>query len=374
MRSCTIRAWEWTHRWTSLVCTAFLLLLCLTGLPLIFHDELDALGPRPELSGVPSARGGRLLDAIIAAALGDYRTDRGSRGVPLFVGFSSDTPEITVTVGPHPAAAPAEMRLYSYNRATGQALGEVRGDGLMAVLLKLHTDLLLGLPGMLFLGVMGILFLIALISGVVLYVPFMRRLPFGTLRQGRSSRIARLDEHNLLGIVILGWTLVIGATGALNAFADPLTAAWRQRELSSMVAGAGQAPRLDPVRYGSVDRALAAAEAARGGLLPQFIGFPGGAWSSGRHYAIFFQGDTPLTSHLLTPALVDAVSGRLAALRTMPVSMQALMLSRPLHFGDYGGFGLKLVWALLDLATIRVLWSGLLLWWGKRRPRSQGMS
>ncbi|WHZ14159.1 MAG: hypothetical protein OJF52_000994 [Nitrospira sp.] len=28
------------HRWTSLVCTAFLLLLCLTGLPLIFWDEI----------------------------------------------------------------------------------------------------------------------------------------------------------------------------------------------------------------------------------------------------------------------------------------------------------------------------------------------
>ena len=33
------------HKWSSLVCTLFLFMLCLTGLPLIFHDEIDqALG------------------------------------------------------------------------------------------------------------------------------------------------------------------------------------------------------------------------------------------------------------------------------------------------------------------------------------------
>ena len=41
----TVRAWSWVHKWTSLVCTVFLLMLCLTGLPLIFSHEIDdALG------------------------------------------------------------------------------------------------------------------------------------------------------------------------------------------------------------------------------------------------------------------------------------------------------------------------------------------
>jgi len=42
--------------------------------------------------------------------------------------------------------------------------------------------------------------------------------------------------------------------------------------------------------------------------------------------------------------------------------MSVLLLSQPLHFGDYGGLPLKLLWALLDLATITVLVSGLVLW------------
>ena len=45
---------------------------------------------------------------------------------------------------------------------------------------------------------------------------------------------------------------------------------------------------------------------------------------------------------------------------------EALMLSKPLHFGDYGGLPLKIVWALLDLLTIWVLATGLVLWWQRR--------
>ena len=47
----------------------------------------------------------------------------------------------------------------------------------------------LGLPGMLFLGFMGLVFALAIVSGVVLYAPFMRRLEFGTLRLARSRRV-----------------------------------------------------------------------------------------------------------------------------------------------------------------------------------------
>ena len=43
MKSKTIRRWSFIHTWTSLICTAFLLLLALTGLPLIFHHEIDHL-------------------------------------------------------------------------------------------------------------------------------------------------------------------------------------------------------------------------------------------------------------------------------------------------------------------------------------------
>ena len=46
-----------------------------------------------------------------------------------------------------------------------------------------------------------------------LYAPFMRRLPFGTVRTARAARTRWLDWHNLLGVVTVAWVLVVGVTG-----------------------------------------------------------------------------------------------------------------------------------------------------------------
>src|SRR3546814_11980216 len=62
----------------------------------------------------------------------------------------------------------------------------------------------------LFLALMGLLFVIAIVSGVVLYGPFMKKLSFGTVRKHRSTRLKWLDLHNLLGAVTLVWATVVG--------------------------------------------------------------------------------------------------------------------------------------------------------------------
>jgi uncharacterized iron-regulated membrane protein len=229
----------------------------------------------------------------------------------------------------------------------------------------------LGLPGMLFLGAMGALFIAALVSGVVLYAPFMRRLPFGTLRSSRSKRLKWLDYHNLIGVAALAWMTVVGITGVINTLATPIMQLWQSTELAEMTRAYAGAPALPPERYGSLDRAMAAARAAVPDANPQFIAFPGGVYSSRHHYAVFFQGDTPLTERLLTPALIDAETGQFTTARSMPWYNQALSLSQPLHFGDYGGLPLKILWALLTLFTILVLVTGVYLWLGKRRTSTE---
>jgi uncharacterized iron-regulated membrane protein len=363
----SIRAWYLVHKWTSLICTAFLLMLCLTGLPLIFHHEIDILSGDPaalaETGIASSGTDARLqsLDAMLAKALAARPGE-----VPVFMAFDNDRPQMTITTAPAPDSPAEAMTIQLWDRLTGEPTGQVDEGGVMHFILQLHTDMFLGLPGMLFLGAMGLFFVAAIVSGVVLYAPFMRKLAFGTLRTTRSRRLKWLDYHNLLGIVAAAWMLVVGLTGVINALATPIMQLWQQTELAAMTrayAGQGAVP---PSRYGSLDRAMAEARQALRGNNPQFIAFPGGAFSSKHHYAVFFQGDTPLTERLLTPALVDAETGAFTDARPMPWYTQALSLSQPLHFGDYGGLPLKILWALLTLFTTIVLGSGLYLWLGKR--------
>jgi len=368
MQRSTIRTWFLIHKWTSIVCTAFLLMLCVTGLPLIFHHEIDELTEEVLPFGMPGvgssgeAPGLKPLDAMLAKALAARPGE-----VPVFMAFDNDQPSMTITTAPLPDSPAEDMTIQLFDRSTGEATGAVDESGVMHFILQLHTDMFLGLPGMLFLGLMGLLFVIAIVSGVVLYGPFMRKLDFGTLRTSRSRRVKWLDYHNLLGIVALAWMTVVGATGVINALATPIFQYWQTTELADMTKAYAGKGAVAPADYGSIDKAMAAARREIPGNNPQFIAFPGGAFSSKHHYAVFFQGDTPLTERLLTASLIDAETGEFTDARPMPWYAKALALSQPLHFGDYGGLPLKILWAILTAFTLIVLGSGLYLWLGKRR-------
>ncbi len=350
-----LRRWFFVHRWTSLVSTLFLLILCVTGLPLIFHAELDrALGYSV------AARGDGTMpplstDAVIAAVL-----QRHPNRFVQFVLWDTDTPGVVaLALGTAPDSPPADNLAVYVDAASGAVLAEgALQRGPMGVLLKLHGELFLGPAGPVVIGVVAILFLIALLSGVVLYAPFLRRLPFGALRT-RSRRIRQLDLHNLIGMATLAWAVVVGATGLINSWGDLAVQIWQAQALSKMAAAAtavSGAPRLP------VDRAITTAREAAPGMTPLFIAMPGSVLTSPAHYGVFMRGDTALTEHLPKPVLIDATTGAISGARELPWAMKLLFLAQPLHFGDYGGLPLKILWALLDLATIAVLLSGLALW------------
>ncbi len=370
MQTRTLKGWSWVHKWSSLVSTVCLLMLCITGLPLVFSHELDhVLLDEP---WAPAHVDGRRLslDEVLDTALARHPGE-----VPAFMSFDEDRPVVNVT-SRMPAAPEGQYTFQPIDQTNGDAAPLVAGHPVMDFLLQLHTDMFLGLPGMLFLGAMGLLLVVAVVSGVVLYVPFMRRLVFGTIRIDKAARTRWLDYHNLLGIVTVGWVLVVGVTGIVNTvlgplapdpstLATPILAYWKDTALKELTVA-----YADPVPMSgraSLDAAVERARAALPGKTLQFVAFPGTAYSTDHHYAVFFHGDTPLTTHLTTPALIDARTGELAAVAPTPWYVKALALSQPLHFGDYGGLALKIVWALLDLATIIILGSGLYLWLGKRR-------
>jgi len=253
------------------------------------------------------------------------------------------------------------LHFHVFDKRNGKLIGQEGQDkGFMYVMLRLHVDLFANLPGTLFLGAMGLLLVVAVVSGVVVYTPFMRKLDFATVRNARGPRVLWLDLHNLLGIVTVAWVLVVGSTGIINTLSQPLGSLWQSTELAEMIEPYRGAPPL--TQRVPVDVALAAARQAAPDMWVGWINFPGAVFTSDHHYAAFLTGGTPLTARLLKPALIDAASGKLTDMREMPWYMKTLFLSQPLHFGDYGGLPLKIIWALLTLITIVVLSSGIYLW------------
>jgi len=361
LSSTAIRRWSWVHKWSSLVSTGFMLLLCLTGLPLLFHHEIGHLlgtGIEPPALAADAPRAS--IDAVLAQAMA-----RHPGQVVQFYGPDEDDDRMAFVTLNDTVDSAVGFTSLMMDARTGEALPHAPFDeGFMHIMFRLHVDLFMDLPGKLFLGFMGFLLLVAIVSGVVLYAPFMRKLAFGEVRRDRSARTRWLDLHNLLGVVTLVWAFVVGGTGMINTWADLVFKYWQNDQMAQMVAPYKGLP--PPARTVPVQQAADAARALLPEMALRFIAFPGSNFSSPHHFAVFMKGATPLTSRLLQPVLVDAETGKITDSRPLPWYGTALLISQPLHFGDYGGTPLQILWALLDIATIVVLGSGLYLWLKKR--------
>jgi len=359
----TTRVWSWLHKWSSLVSTVFLLVLCLTGLPLVFHHQIGAwLGTEVVAPAMPADAPRATLDQVMAAARERFPSRTG-----MYVSQEPDDDTIWyVTMGDTPRSTTG-LKQVAVDARTGRALAEPKIDGgVMGVIHTIHVELFAGLWGKLFLGFMGLLMLVAIVSGIVLYAPFMRKLRFGEVRHERSTRVKWLDLHNLLGIVTVTWALVVGATGMINTWADLVIEHWRNDQVAQLLSHYRGLPPL--TRPGSLEKAFANARAREPQMKIAFIAFPGTAWGSAHHYGVFMRGRTRLTERLVQPVLVDAVTGEVSSSQEPPWYMTTLLLSQPLHFGDYGGVPMQWLWAMLDVVTIVVLGSGLYLWLSKKGP------
>jgi uncharacterized iron-regulated membrane protein len=356
-----VRTWYRLHKWTSLLCTLFLLMSSLTGLPLIFHDEIDQLvspepasGPPVEIPPVP-------LEKMVAIARQQNPTMR-----ILYVSIDDDAPHVNVGAATGLTVDSMPRKLTVFNAYTGIPVRVPQpGQSLMDKVLLLHRGLFADTPGELFMGVIALLFVISLVSGALVYGPFMRRLDFGTVRKDGPRRLRWFDLHNLLGIVTLCWALVVGTTGVMNALSTPLFAMWRASAMPQLLKSYGNKPPVEKVI--TADAAAAAARLALPNMKVTGIVFPNPEMATAHHFLVYTKGRTPVTSRLFTPVLVDAETGEVAMAKGFPWYIRTLEVSRPLHFGDYGGLPLKIIWAGFDFATILVLGSGIYLWLSRRR-------
>ncbi len=360
-----VRRWYRIHKWSSLICTGFLLMSCITGLPLIFQEEIEGMTNHVHPSSATATTSYAALDPMVATAHALYPHETITS-----VGWDDDEPRFFVSIAPDFKPTTREQHTISFDAHTGKRLEEVKDErGFMYVMTMLHIELFAGLPGELFLGVMALLFVVALVSGALVYGPFMRRLEFGTVRSTTLRRVRWFDLHNLIGIVTMTWGIVVGATGALNTLSGPLFASWRAQAIPALLTPYQGKPL--PHTYGSLQEAVQKVHLAAPTADVVSVLFPNEVFGSPRHYLVWTHGKSDIASRIFTPYLVDVETGKIATAAPLPWYVRVLELSRPFHFGDYGGLPLKIIWAVFDLGLILVLGSGVYLWLSRRRTPVQ---
>ncbi len=202
-------------------------------------------------------------------------------------------------------------------------------------LLKLHRELLLGGSGKYLVALVGLFFIFLILSGALM-IPF-----FKGLKGKKQFRFKISVLHQKIGALTFSWLVLITFTGVFLALNSLLIGLFLKSTLSEQRANTSENITVVEHKIKTVlDKAMTAAK----GYEVDFISYPDTEFSLPGTYALLLEGKSDkkiafVKSNIdLDTVIVD-----------LPWYLKALVVSEPLHFGNYGGIGLKLFWTLFGL-------------------------
>lgn len=354
------RRWFELHSFVGIVCGIPMFLVCWSGTVAVLSHEIDAwLDPRVVAPAGVEAESPKSWQRLAEAARA-HRPDATAMTLvaPLKPGYAAqaivDTP------------AQAMQRVY-LDPGTGAVLGATSYFNVQRFFRSLHMSLFdFGSQrgwGYWFVGAFGVLLLASTIAPLVFYRRWWRG--FFRLETRHGSRVFWSDAHKLAGV----WTLVF-------SFVIAVTGVWYLSEWFGVDFGYPERAPLErpaPARTLPLDAIVARAQAEWPGLRITSVTPAEGSWWG---HVVHVEGDAeaalvrPRANYLM----LDPASGAvLRSQRAIDLGWPARWVDTadPLHFGDFAGLPVKLVWFVFGLAMTGLTLSGAYLH-VQRLRRSRG--
>lgn len=348
------------HIYVGLFVALHLIVLTLTGSVLLFKDEIEGNdshhGHHEDVELPP-------VDTFFQNLLLKYPNER-----PLAFSLEeADSNIAQLRLGLNDSKFFRESRRVYFNIHTGEEVGAPKQTGsFMDFILRLHREFLLGSNGKIYVALIGLLYVFTLISGFLIYGNFAKKTRFGEVRR-QSLRTSSGDLHRFLGMAVFAWGLLIGITGLFLGLSSTLIKVFQYSELQKLTI---QYPTAPTGPRASFDKVLASAKAALPETTFDYLAFPDTQFSPPGHFLVLMHGNTPWTERLVELVVIDAVTGELTEVRALPWYLKFTMLSEPLHFGNYGGLYLKILWLFMSLVSLALPVLGIYIWWDRRRKKS----
>ncbi|MEM7705012.1 MAG: PepSY-associated TM helix domain-containing protein [Pseudomonadota bacterium] len=377
MKSSTLKTFTSLHTWAGLGTGMALFIAFYAGALTVFFHELESWD---SYTGVPSVtqdlgQAQQLIDQVLAvdpdAAVNFHLHlgDAHGHGHQLywFEGLDDGT-----------------FESHGYELAENGVLRDVESNAALGEFIyRLHYTA--GLPsswGLYVLGVVCLIYGLALISGLIIFLPdFLKNLLI--IRSTKNLKRFWLDTHNVVGVISLPWHFMFVWSSVLLAFGVLLLApfqslVFQQENLFALLApelGLVQppSPTGTPAALLTVTELVAKAQAQLPGLMVGELSFThAGDLGSAVQVSGTIEGGTTLAPNAMV--MLSAVTGKSLALNdpataTLGADLFNGLIS--LHFATFGGYPLKWVYFFLGLAGAFLFYSGNLLWVETRRKRRQ---
>ena len=343
------RIYKW-HHWTGLIVGLFLLLMSITGALLVFTEEMEVAADAPFKK--------------IENASGDFSYDAS------FEMIRQTYPDYEIRLYDHPGINEALVyELRQKNNSKKIFSDPVKGNVIHTMqnsdnqlhrrLLIFHYTLFSGTAGKIFVVFIGLLFLISVITGIVIYrKAIWKTIVFEKRIQYQSRGAFNSSLHRSIGVWSLLFNLLIIVTGLALSI---------QIALVAIKAPAAKIAKTEN-RIHSLDTIVQKLRATNPGFEIHLIRIRPHSNSvqlSGR-----YKKDPSVYGNYASYFIVDGASQKIEKTQIMsslPVTKKMLLMAAPVHFGNFGGILLKILYCFLGLMPAILSITGFLIW--RRRQR-----
>ncbi len=334
------------HAWAGYLCAWFLIVIGLTGSVLVFEEEISA-AIHPDWYEIEALGKNTSLEAIEKSIREAYPHHQ-------LTGFRlPQHPGETIRAS---ILRDGMFSIAFVNPSDGKILG-FESPQWKRIVLKIHNEMLLGDRGAAFLFFIACCMVLLGTSGLWMQRNILKNL-FRRPRFPRSPRLGFTDLHKMLGVPISAFLLTLGTTGAL----------YNWPAFGKIASGKAESPGLKTTQRShqtsiiSPDAAIATAGSAIPDFTPSYVSYPRDG--DGK---IRVSGSVPSQSFFgifASSMEIDATTGKLLTakdVRVLPWAVKWRSFTRPLHYGNFGGIPLKILYSLCSLALVALSITGLFI-------------
>lgn len=358
------------HHWAGLYTGILIGILSLTGAVAVFIPEIDAFIKRAHYNAVavPSESGRPEFSRSLSKVLAEH--PNFSSFYLVLPGTPGEVAEIRLNV---PGEGGSQTISFFVDAGSDRVLGSrVHQNSLANYMRQMHVRLYDGYWGRQLVGLGGIALAVLAITGLLIYGNFMKRQAFPKLRKGRGLRILWADWHKILGIGALAFNLVIALTGAWLGLQPWLMKWFDIQTPNSWSSGIVMEEEEDRTLSINWEDAFNAAHKAFPELEIEQIN-PSVNGSA----TITLRGNIPGTVYERRASLLVLSKQSLQPVYKYDVREKSFChkffyIQEALHFGDFGGLALKLLYAVLGLVSGFLSISGFVIYLGRIRKKRGG--
>lgn len=337
------------HHWAGLYAGIVIAVLSLTGALAVFIPEIDLFIQKQyySVSSTPSEK--LNISKSIAKAQEQY---------PEMSGLIVDLPEQPGQVAGLNFFVGGDKKLglqryYFFVDAGKDKIVGTRDqqNSLANYMRQMHVRLYEGNWGRQLVGLGGIALLIVAITGLLIYADFMKKQPYPKIRKGRGVRILLADWHKILGITALAFNFVIAITGAWLGLQPKLMTWFNIKTPNNYKPAEVVSADEDKTMNVHWENVLAAAKREFPDLKPNGLRASEDGSATVTVYGNIAGQAYERNANVLVLSKNNLKTVWKYDIREKPFSHKFYFIQEALHFGDFGGLTLKVLYAILGLTS-----------------------